>query len=251
MVAIVTPMHDDGSLDLDAFRKLIDWHIEEGTDAIVVVGTTGESPTVDFDEHHQLIKLAVEHSHGRIPVIAVTGTNGKTTTVRLIAHILARNKLRVGMTSTDGVYIEGQRIEAERAAQQWQANAGRLREATENERLAQLRYEVGAVARADRRALRAVQEEANRMVQDAVGELREALRAARAAVVGLASSGKAPRAARRSGAARSLRVLVADDGSSDGTARIAAEHGARVVSHPWEGFGPQKNYALSLAAGLM
>ena len=75
MVAIVTPMHDDGSLDLDAFRKLIDWHIEEGTDAIVVVGTTGESPTVDFDEHHQLIKLAVEHSRGRIPIIAGTGAN--------------------------------------------------------------------------------------------------------------------------------------------------------------------------------
>jgi 4-hydroxy-tetrahydrodipicolinate synthase len=56
MVAIVTPMHEDGGLDLDAFRKLIDWHIQEGTDGIVVVGTTGESPTVDFDEHHRLIK---------------------------------------------------------------------------------------------------------------------------------------------------------------------------------------------------
>ena len=67
LVAIVTPMHDDGSLDLDAFRKLIDWHIKEGTDGIVVVGTTGESPTVDFDEHHLLIKTAVEHANRRIP----------------------------------------------------------------------------------------------------------------------------------------------------------------------------------------
>ncbi len=75
MVAIVTPMHEDGSLDLDAFRKLIDWHIAEGTDGIVVVGTTGESPTVDSDEHHQLIKVAVEHAKRRIPVIAGTGAN--------------------------------------------------------------------------------------------------------------------------------------------------------------------------------
>ena len=67
LVAIVTPMQDDGSLDLDAFRKLIDWHIAEGTDGIVVVGTTGESPTVDFDEHHLLIKTAAEHAKHRFP----------------------------------------------------------------------------------------------------------------------------------------------------------------------------------------
>ncbi len=83
MVAIVTPMHDDGSLDLDAFRKLIDWHIEEGTDAIVVVGTTGESPTVDFDEHHLLIKSAVEHARGRIPIVAGTGANSTREAVEL------------------------------------------------------------------------------------------------------------------------------------------------------------------------
>jgi 4-hydroxy-tetrahydrodipicolinate synthase len=70
LVAIVTPMHEDGSLDLDAFRSLLDWHIKEGTDGVVVVGTTGESPTVDFDEHHLLIKTAVEHANRRIPVIA-------------------------------------------------------------------------------------------------------------------------------------------------------------------------------------
>lgn len=75
IVAIVTPMHDDGSLDLEAFRNLVDFHIREKTDAIVVVGTTGESPTVDVDEHCQLIEIAVKHSGGRIPIIAGTGAN--------------------------------------------------------------------------------------------------------------------------------------------------------------------------------
>jgi 4-hydroxy-tetrahydrodipicolinate synthase len=86
MVAIVTPMHEDGSLDLDAFRKLIDWHITEGTDGIVVVGTTGESPTVDFDEHHVLIKTAVEHANGRVPVIAGTGANSTREAIELAAY---------------------------------------------------------------------------------------------------------------------------------------------------------------------
>src|SRR6266702_65304 len=58
IVAIVTPMHDDGRLDYERFKSLIDFHIEQGTDGIVVVGTTGESPTVDFDEHKELIRLA-------------------------------------------------------------------------------------------------------------------------------------------------------------------------------------------------
>ena len=75
IVAIVTPMHADGSLDLEAFRNLVDFHIREKTDAIVVVGTTGESPTVDVDEHCQLIEIAVAHSAGRIPIIAGTGAN--------------------------------------------------------------------------------------------------------------------------------------------------------------------------------
>jgi 4-hydroxy-tetrahydrodipicolinate synthase len=60
LVAIVSPMLDDGSLDLDAYRRLIDWHIAEGTNAIVAVGTTGESPTVDPEEHGELIRVAVE-----------------------------------------------------------------------------------------------------------------------------------------------------------------------------------------------
>jgi 4-hydroxy-tetrahydrodipicolinate synthase len=86
MVAIVTPMHDDGSLDFDAFRKLIDWHVTEGTDGIVVVGTTGESPTVDFDEHHQLIKTAVEHAKKRVPIIAGTGANSTREAIELAAY---------------------------------------------------------------------------------------------------------------------------------------------------------------------
>jgi 4-hydroxy-tetrahydrodipicolinate synthase len=79
-------MHDDGSLDLDAFRKLIDWHISEGTDGIVVVGTTGESPTVDFDEHHLLIKTAVEHGNRRVPIIAGTGANSTREAIELAAY---------------------------------------------------------------------------------------------------------------------------------------------------------------------
>jgi 4-hydroxy-tetrahydrodipicolinate synthase len=86
VVAIVTPMHEDGSLDLDAFRKLMDWHISEGTDGIVVVGTTGESPTVDCDEHHLLIKTAVEHSNRRVPIIAGTGANSTREAIELSAY---------------------------------------------------------------------------------------------------------------------------------------------------------------------
>ena len=83
LVAIVTPMQEDGRLDLARFRQLIDWHIAEGTDGIVVVGTTGESPTVDFDEHKELIRLAVEHSKGRIPIIAGTGGNSTAEAIEL------------------------------------------------------------------------------------------------------------------------------------------------------------------------
>jgi 4-hydroxy-tetrahydrodipicolinate synthase len=75
LVAVVTPMHADGSLDIDSLRTLIDFHVAQGTDGIVIVGTTGESPTVDFDEHCQLIRATVEQVGGRIPVIAGTGAN--------------------------------------------------------------------------------------------------------------------------------------------------------------------------------
>ena len=83
LVAIVTPMHEDGRLDAGRFRNLIDWHVSEGTDGIVVVGTTGESPTVDFDEHKELIRIAVEHAKGRIPVIAGTGGNSTAEAIEL------------------------------------------------------------------------------------------------------------------------------------------------------------------------
>ncbi len=83
LVAIVTPMHQDGSLDLDAFRGLIDFHIEQGTDGIVVVGTTGESPTVNVEEHELLIAEAVKHAVGRIPIIAGTGANSTREAIEL------------------------------------------------------------------------------------------------------------------------------------------------------------------------
>jgi 4-hydroxy-tetrahydrodipicolinate synthase len=83
LVAIVTPMLEDGRLDYPRFKSLIDWHIAQGTSAIVVVGTTGESPTVDFDEHKELIRVAVEHSAGRLPVIAGTGGNSTAEAIEL------------------------------------------------------------------------------------------------------------------------------------------------------------------------
>jgi 4-hydroxy-tetrahydrodipicolinate synthase len=83
LVAIVTPMKDDAAIDLARFRGLIDWHVGEGTDGIVVVGTTGESPTVNFDEHKELIRVAVEHSKGRIPIIAGTGGNSTAEAIEL------------------------------------------------------------------------------------------------------------------------------------------------------------------------
>jgi 4-hydroxy-tetrahydrodipicolinate synthase len=83
LVAIVTPMKADGSLDLPALRQLIDWHIAEGTDGIVIVGTTGESPTVSVEEHCELIKVAVEHTAKRIPIIAGTGGNSTSEAIEL------------------------------------------------------------------------------------------------------------------------------------------------------------------------
>jgi len=86
IVAIVTPMHEDGSLDLPGLRKLIDWHIAEGTDGIVIVGTTGESPTVSVEEHCELIKIAVEQSAKRVPIIAGTGGNSTTESIELTEY---------------------------------------------------------------------------------------------------------------------------------------------------------------------
>ena len=83
LVAIATPMQEDGTLDLHALRGLIDFHISEQTDGIVIVGTTGESPTVDFDEHCLLMQTAIEHVAGRIPVIAGTGANSTREAIAL------------------------------------------------------------------------------------------------------------------------------------------------------------------------
>lgn len=83
LVALVTPMLEDGSLDLASLRRLIDWHVEQGTDALVVVGTTGESPTVSFEEHCLLIRAAVEQAAGRIPVVAGTGANSTAEAIEL------------------------------------------------------------------------------------------------------------------------------------------------------------------------
>lgn len=86
MVAIVTPMHPDGSLDYESYRSLIDWHAQEGTDALVVVGTSGESPTVNVDEHAELIRIAVTHAAGRMPVIAGVGANSTSEAIHLAEH---------------------------------------------------------------------------------------------------------------------------------------------------------------------
>jgi 4-hydroxy-tetrahydrodipicolinate synthase len=84
--AIVTPMHEDGSLDLPGFRKLIDWHVEEGTDALVVVGTSGESATLNVEEHILMVRTAVEHAAGRMPIIAGAGGNSTAEAIELTKH---------------------------------------------------------------------------------------------------------------------------------------------------------------------
>lgn len=86
IVALVTPMNEDGSVDLDSARRLMDWQIAEGTDALSVVGTTGESPTVNVDEHAEMIRVAVEHSGKRIPVIAGAGGNSTAEAIALTRY---------------------------------------------------------------------------------------------------------------------------------------------------------------------
>ena len=86
IVAIVTPMFEDGSLDKDSLRKLLDWHVAEGTDGVVIVGTTGESATVSPEEHCELIKLTVDHVACRIPVIAGSGGNSTAEAIALTRH---------------------------------------------------------------------------------------------------------------------------------------------------------------------
>ncbi len=83
IVALVTPFHPDGSVDYPALRKLIDWHIAEGTDCIGVVGTTGESPTVNVDEHCEIIRVSVEQAKGRVPIMAGCGANSTAEAIEL------------------------------------------------------------------------------------------------------------------------------------------------------------------------
>ncbi|MBH1965344.1 MAG: 4-hydroxy-tetrahydrodipicolinate synthase [Comamonadaceae bacterium] len=83
IVALVTPMHEDGSVDYPTLRKLIDWHIAEGTDCIGVVGTTGESPTVSVDEHQEIIRISVEQAAGRVPIMAGCGANSTAEAIEL------------------------------------------------------------------------------------------------------------------------------------------------------------------------
>ncbi len=83
IVALVTPMHEDRSVDYPTLRKLIDWHIAEGTDCIGVVGTTGESPTVNVEEHCEIIRVSVEQARGRVPVMAGCGANSTSEAIEL------------------------------------------------------------------------------------------------------------------------------------------------------------------------
>ncbi|MBS0446192.1 MAG: 4-hydroxy-tetrahydrodipicolinate synthase [Proteobacteria bacterium] len=95
IVAMVTPMQDGGGIDFDALRRLVDWHIAEGTDCVCVVGTTGESPTVTVEEHCEVIRVAVEHAKGRVPIMAGAGGNSTAEAIEL-----ARYALKVGADCT-------------------------------------------------------------------------------------------------------------------------------------------------------
>ncbi len=95
IVALVTPMQEDGSVDYPGLRRLIDWHVAEGTDCIGVVGTTGESPTVSVEEHCEIIRVAVEHAKGRVPVMAGAGGNSTAEAIEL-----SRYALKVGADCT-------------------------------------------------------------------------------------------------------------------------------------------------------
>ena len=95
IVALVTPMLEDGSIDYAGLRKLIDWHIAEGTNCLGVVGTTGESPTVSIDENCEVIRVSVEHAKGRIPIMAGTGANSTSEAIEL-----SRYALKVGADCT-------------------------------------------------------------------------------------------------------------------------------------------------------
>ena len=89
LVALITPMRPDGSLDEKAYADFVEWQIAEGTHGIVPVGTTGESPTLSHDEHKRIVQIAVEVSHGRVPVIAGAGSNSTAEAIELAQHARA------------------------------------------------------------------------------------------------------------------------------------------------------------------
>jgi 4-hydroxy-tetrahydrodipicolinate synthase len=86
LVALITPMREDGALDEEAFRQFVEWQIAEGTDGIVPVGTTGESPTLSHDEHKRVVEIAVEVAKGRVPVVAGAGSNSTAEAIGLTRH---------------------------------------------------------------------------------------------------------------------------------------------------------------------
>ncbi|MCZ8148846.1 MAG: 4-hydroxy-tetrahydrodipicolinate synthase, partial [Roseomonas sp.] len=86
LVALITPMQADGSLDLKAFSDFVEWQIEEGTQGLIPVGTTGESPTVTHAEHHQVVAACIAAARGRVPVIAGTGSNSTAEAIDLTRH---------------------------------------------------------------------------------------------------------------------------------------------------------------------
>jgi len=86
LVALITPMRSDGSVDENAYADFVDWQIKEGTDAVVPVGTTGESPTLSHDEHKRVVEIAIEVAKGRVPVIAGAGSNCTEEAIDLARH---------------------------------------------------------------------------------------------------------------------------------------------------------------------
>ncbi|MSP02285.1 MAG: 4-hydroxy-tetrahydrodipicolinate synthase [Acetobacteraceae bacterium] len=89
LVALITPMREDGSVDEKAYAEFVDWQIKEGTNGIVPVGTTGESPTLSHDEHRRVVEIAVEVAKGRVPVIAGAGSNSTAEAIELTRHAKA------------------------------------------------------------------------------------------------------------------------------------------------------------------
>src|ERR1700712_4912111 len=86
LVALITPMREDGSIDEKAYAEFVDWQIKEGTNGVVPVGTTGESPTMSHEEHRRVVEIAIEVSKGRVPVIAGAGSNSTEEAIALTRH---------------------------------------------------------------------------------------------------------------------------------------------------------------------